>query len=160
MCILDNYGEKITLRRFKFTLESVLTVRKHTLEDERIKLASVMGILREQNEVLNNMNFEYQTLQMRSEKDLALNFNPLIMSNYSSFSGKLLGDIKVQKQIIERTRLDLKNRQQSVKQAYVEVETLEKLKQKQKELYLKELQQEEIKELDDIVNSKRKLAFS
>lgn len=160
MCILDNYGEEIALRRFQFTLESVLTVRKHTLEDERIKLASVMGILREQNEVLNNMNFEYQTLQMQSEKDLALNFNPLIMSNYSSFSGKLLGDIKVQKQIIERTRLDLKNRQQSVKQAYVEVETLEKLKLKQKELYLKELQQEEIKELDDIINSKRKLAFS
>lgn len=148
------------MRRFKFSLESVLTVRKHALEDERIKLASIMSVLNEQNEVLKNMNFEYEALQSRSEKDLLNNFNPLIISNYGAFSNKLLGDIKVQKQIIERTRIDLKNRQQLVKQAYIKVETLEKLKEKHKELYLKEAQQEEFKQLDDIVNSKRAIAFS
>lgn len=148
------------MRRFKFTLNSVLTIRKHALEEERIKLASIMNVLNEQQEVLANMEFQYQNLQSSSERDLSSNFNPVIISNYSAFSNKLLSDIKLQKQIIDRTRADLKNRQQMVKQAYIKVETLEKLKQKQKELYLKELQQEEFKELDDIVNSKRTLAFS
>jgi len=148
------------LRRFKFTLNSVLTIRKHALEEERIKLASIMSVLNEQQEVLANMEFQYQNLQNSSERDLSGNFNPVIISNYSAFSNKLSSDIKIQKQIIDRTRIDLKNRQQLVKQAYIKVETLEKLKQKQKELYLKELQQEEFKELDDIVNSKRTLALS
>lgn len=138
----------------------MLTIRKHALEEERIKLASIMNVLNEQQEVLANMEFQYQNLQSSSERDLSSNFNPVIISNYSAFSNKLLSDIKLQKQIIDRTRADLKNRQQMVKQAYIKVETLEKLKQKQKELYLKELQQEEFKELDDIVNSKRTLAFS
>ena len=37
------------MRRFKFTLESVLTIRKKALEDARIRLASITNILNRQN---------------------------------------------------------------------------------------------------------------
>lgn len=158
MCILEIIGEKVGLKKFRFTLESVLTVRKHALEDERIKLASIISVLNQQQEVLETMNFEYANLERESEKYLSMNFNPQVISNYRAFSLKLVGDIKVQKEIIERTRLDLKNRQQLVKDAYIKVQTLEKLKEKQKELYFKDLEREEFKQIDDIVNSKRVIA--
>ncbi len=132
-----------------------MTVRKKALEDERTKLASVLSILNRQNEVLEAMTFEYKSLKMQSERYLTDNFNPQIIANCAAFSNKLLSDIKIQKQIIERTRSDLKTRQQFVKQAYIKVETLEKLKEKQKENYEKELLKEEFKQLDDIVNSRR-----
>ena len=45
--------------------------------------------------------------------------------------------------------------QQIAKEAYIKVKSLENLKEKQKEQYNKELLQEEIKQIDDIVNSKR-----
>ena len=45
-----------------------------------------------------------------------------------------------------------------VKNAYIKVKSLENLHDKQKEQYLKEFQKEEIKEIDDIVNSRRNIA--
>lgn len=143
------------MRRFKFTLESVLTVRKKALEDERTKLASILSALNQQNEVLEAMTFEYKSLKMQSERLLTDNFNPQIIANSAAFSNKLLSDIKVQKQIIEKTRTDLKTRQQFVKEAYIKVETLEKLKERQKESYKQEVLQEEFKQIDDLVNSRR-----
>ncbi len=143
------------MKRFKFTLESVLTIRKKILEDERIKLVSTINALKEQNEVLQAMVFKFNSLKEESEKLLKENFNPETISNYNAFSNKLFQDINTQKQIIDRTKIDLTNRREVVKQAYIKVETLEKLKEKQKENYNKQILQEEIKEIDDIVGSKR-----
>lgn len=146
---------RISLKKFKFTLEGVLTVRKKKLEDERVKLVSLLNILKEQNEVLEAMVFRYNSLKEESEKLTKENFNPQIISNYNAFSNKLYNDINTQKQIIDKTKIDLTNRREVVKQAYIKVETLEKLKEKQKETYKQEVLLEEIKEMDDIVNSKR-----
>ncbi len=143
------------MKKFKFTLEGVLTVRKKKLEDERVKLVSLLNILKEQNEVLEAMVFRYNSLKEESEKLTKENFNPQIISNYNAFSNKLYNDINTQKQIIDKTKIDLTNRREVVKQAYIKVETLEKLKEKQKETYKQEVLLEEIKEMDDIVNSKR-----
>ena len=48
--------------------------------------------------------------------------------------------------------------QELTKEAYIKVKSLEKLKEKQKEQYDKEVLQEEFKLIDDIVNSKRTIA--
>ena len=50
-------------------------------------------------------------------------------------------------------------KQQAItKDAYIKVKSLEKLKEKQKEQYDKEVLREEFKLIDDIVNSKRVIA--
>lgn len=85
-------------------------------------------------------------------------FNPYIVSNYSSFSNKIVQDIKTQKLIIEKTKNDMLKQQEITKEAYIKVKSLEKLKEKQKEQYNKELLLEEFKLIDDIVNSKRTIA--
>ena len=60
--------------------------------------------------------------------------------------------------IIEKTKLDLLRQQAITKQAYIQVKSLEKLKEKQKAQYDKEVQLEEFKLIDDLVNSKRTIA--
>ena len=60
--------------------------------------------------------------------------------------------------IIEKTKFDLKMQQEKTKDAYIKVKSLEKLKEKQKEQYDKEVLQEEFKMMDDIVNSRRIIA--
>jgi len=147
------------LRRFKFTLESVLTIRKKTLEDARIKLASITNIFNKQNEVLKEMELALENIRNDSEKYLfSETFNPFVISNYSSFSNKIIQDIATQKMIIEKTKFDLKMQQEKTKDAYIKVKSLEKLKEKQKEQYDKEVLQEEFKMMDDIVNSRRTIA--
>ncbi len=147
------------MRRFKFTLESVLTIRKKALEDARIKLASITNIFNKQNEVLKEMELALESIRNDSEKYLfSETFNPFVISNYSSFSNKIIQDIATQKMIIEKTKFDLKMQQEKTKDAYIKVKSLEKLKEKQKEQYDKEVLQEEFKMMDDIVNSRRTIA--
>ena len=147
------------MRRFRFSLESVLTVRKKTLEDERIKLASIMNIYNRQLDVLNEMNFRLEELKNESQKHLEnFEFDPQIIANYNSYSHKLIQDIKTQSLIIEKTKVDLERQQQVAKDAYIKVKSLENLKEKQKEQYNQELLQEEFKLMDDIVNSRRTIA--
>ncbi len=132
-----------------------MTIRRHTLEDERIKLASIMNIYNKQLDVLHQMNNALEQTRRESEKYLEGNFDANIIANYSAFSNKIVQDIKTQEKIIEKTKQELELQQKIAKEAYIKVKSLENLKEKQRENYNKELLQEEIKQIDDIVNSKR-----
>ena len=147
------------MRRFKFTLESVLTIRKKALEDARIALARITNIFNKQNDILKEMQLTLENIKNESEQFLfAQTFNPTIVSNYSSFSNKIVQDITAQKLIIEKTKIDMLKQQAITKDAYIKVKSLEKLKEKQREQYDKEVLAEEFKLIDDIVNSKRIIA--
>ena len=143
------------MRRFKFTLESVLVVRNKALEDERIKLASILRVYNNQKEALNKLFSEVETIKSEINKSFENNdFNPQIISNYNSYLYKLSQDIEAQKEVLSKIEQDIEKQQEVLKDAYIKVKSLEVLKDKQKEQYLKEQQYEEIKELDDIVNSR------
>ena len=147
------------MKRFKFSLESVLTVRQKALEDERIRLASIMNIYNKQQDVLDEMNFKLNQLRMESEKYLEYGeFNPNLIVSYNAFAHKLIQDIKTQEKIMEKTKLELEHQQEIAKEAYIQVKSLENLKEKQKQQYNQELLQEEFKMVDDIVNSRRTIA--
>ena len=147
------------MRRFKFTLESVLTIRTKALEDARIQLAAITNVFNKQQEILQEMIMALENIKKESEQYLLSdNFNPCLVSNYNLFSNKINQDILTQKQIIEKTKIDLLKQQAITKDAYIKVKSLEKLKENQKAQYDKEVLQEEFKLIDDIVNSKRRLA--
>ncbi len=148
-------GIEFSLRRFKFTLESVLVVRNKALEDERIKLASILRVYNNQKEALDKLFSEAETIKSEINKSFENNdFNPQIISNYNSYLYKLSQDIEAQKEVLSKIEQDIEKQQKVLKDAYIKVKSLEILKDKQKEQYLKEQQYEEIKELDDIVNSR------
>ena len=128
------------MKRFKFSLESVLTVRQKALEDERIRLASIMNIYNKQQDVLDEMNFKLNQLRMESEKYLEYGeFNPNLIASYNAFAHKLIQDIKTQEKIMEKTKLELEHQQEIAKEAYIQVKSLENLKEKQKQQYNQEL---------------------
>lgn len=147
------------MRRFRFTLESVLTVRKKALEDARIQLARICDIFNKQNDILKEMETALENVRNDSERYLfSQTFNPCLASNYGAFADKIVRDITEQKLIIERTKIDLLKQQALTKDAYIKVKSLQKLKEKQKAQYDREVLQEEFKLIDDIVNSKRTIA--
>ncbi|MBQ8475450.1 flagellar FliJ family protein [bacterium] len=134
-------------------------VREKALSDERTALASLLNVYNKQTDILNEMLYVLDAFKKESERYLeGENFNPMVVSNYAMYGAKLQNDIKVQKDLIQKTEIALKHQQEVVKQAYIKVKSLENLKDRQKEQYLKELQSEEIKQIDDIVNSRRNIA--
>ena len=137
----------------------MLVVREKKLVDEQTKLASVLKIYNKQKDDLSQTIALLDEIKTESESYLLEgDTNPTVISNYSSYIRKVQNDIKLQNEIIAKTREVLNNQQNIVKEAYIKVKSLENLREKQKEQYLKELQLEEIKEIDDIVNSRRNIA--
>ena len=96
------------MRRFKFTLESVLTVREKALENARIQLASITNIYNKQLDVLKEMQIALENISQEAQNYMFDgNFNPSLIANYTAFSNKIAFDIKTQEQIIEKTKIDL-----------------------------------------------------
>lgn len=144
------------MKRFKFSLESVLTVRKKALEDERIFLAKILNTLTAQKKELEQLHLKLYELRFETQKYQQEGvFNPVVMDNMYSFSRLIEEKIKKQENIIEQTQQILSTQRKKTQIAYIKVQSLEKLKEKQKANYDKEIFIEEIKELDDIVNSRR-----
>lgn len=149
------------MRRFNFTLESVLVVKQKKLEDERIKLAKIINTLNKQKEVLDELISNCKRIQNEADEyATGSNFNIEMITSFRLYSIKLNNEIKKQKEIIKKTSLDLTIQQNAANKAYIEVKTLEKLKEKQKEKYDREFLNEESKTLDDIVSSRHlKIAY-
>ena len=127
----------------------MLKVKEKLLEDERLKLAHFMNVLNSQKVELNKAETTLDRYQ-KELQELVLfgDMNPILMDSYNSYINKLSGDIIAQRELIKKTQDQLSIQQQKTKSAYIEIKTLEKLKEKQKQKYEKELLDEEIKIID------------
>ena len=148
---------KSILRRFTFRLQSVLNIKEKKLEDERLKLAEIISTLEAQKDIFLELNDKKENL----EKELALalessNLDIQIIVSEKNYLQRIEQDIKTQFEIIKKTQIELEEQQIAVNEAYKEVKVLEKLKEKQYKNFLFEYEQNQIKELDDITNSRRK----
>ena len=134
-------------------------MRQKKLTDEQTKLASILNVYNQQIKKIEEIISQLKALKSESENYLQNgNFDPATISNYAMYANKLERDIELQKTIASKTKEVLDNQQKKVKEAYINVKSLENLEDRQKEQYLKEVQLEEIKEIDDIVNSRRNIA--
>lgn len=130
-------------------------LKEKALEDERLKLAQIIETLNKLKEALKDLENKLLSLREDSKKYLGETFNPIIIANYSSYISKIENDILIQTNKIKSVEIDFLNQKDNVKKAYIEVKTLDKLKEKQLERYKKEVLDEEIKFIDDIVCAKR-----
>ena len=131
-------------------------LRSHTLEDERIKLSKIVQLYNEQKGKLDILKEKLEHLEQNSaEYFQQVGFSSSLIENYRKYILKTDSELKTQKNVIQRIEVELTKQQQNTQKAYIELKTIENLKQKQKEEYDKLLLQEEIKTLDDITNSKR-----
>lgn len=144
------------MKKFKFSLESVLMVKEKNLEDERLALAKAMNYLNEQKEILAKLNNELTKTEAALENySIEEQMNVVVYESYLNYINKLNKKIVQQMDNIKKAVLEVNKQQIKTKEAYIGVKTLEKLKEKQKESYNREAMMEEFKLIDDIVNSRR-----
>ena len=145
------------MRRFKFRLQSVLNIKEKKLEDERLKLGEIISTLEAQKDVLLELNDKKETLKNQLNSTLENSILDIqFVVGHKNYLERLEQDIKTQFEIIKKTQIQLEEQQIQVNEAYKEVKVLEKLKEKQYKNFLFEYEQNQIKELDDITNSRQK----
>ena len=145
------------MRRFKFRLQSVLNIKEKKLEDERLKLGEIISTLEAQKDVLLELSDKKENLKKQLNATLENSILDIqFVVGYKNYLERLEQDIKTQFEIIKKTQIELEEQQIQVNEAYKEVKVLEKLKEKQYKNFLFEYEQNQIKELDDITNSRQK----
>lgn len=140
------------MKKFKFRLENVLELRTKTLEDRQLEMAAIQARLNEANNKL--VSLEQSRLQTKGDLENILgageNIEFIRVKNYQDYIAKLDDDISIQHKVIADIENELELKQEEVREALKAKKMLEKLKEKEYKAFLKDFEQRESKELDDI----------
>jgi len=140
------------VKKFKFSLQSLLDLREKKLEEKQIEYGKLQFIMRGlQTELLNLQN------ELATSKEnfctllgTASNIDINIVNISRRYLLKLEEDITNQNQKIEEHKIKLEEKQKEMLEALKEKTMLEKLKEKQEKAFLKAIDAAEKKELDEI----------
>ena len=140
------------MKKFKFRLENVLELRRKTLEDRQLEMAAIQARLNDANNKLDSL--EQSRLQAKGDLENILgageNIEFIRVKNYQDYIAKLDDDISIQHKVIADIENELELKQEEVREALKAKKMLEKLKEKEYKAFLKDFEQREAKELDDI----------
>lgn len=140
------------MKKFKFRLENVLELRTKTLEDRQLEMAAIQVRLNDANNKLDSL--EQSRLQAKRDLENILgageNIEFIRVKNYQDYIAKLDDDISIQHKVIADIENELELKQEEVREALKAKKMLEKLKEKEYKAFLKDFEQREAKELDDI----------
>jgi len=138
-------------------MQTILEIKAKKLEDEQLKLASLLEMLSSQQKILENMNAQSQ--KIFNELSVLLqseNIEVDKICNYKSFLHNVNLDIATQKELIQRTQINIEEQKIALGEAYKELKILENLKDKQEKAHYDHFEKMEVKEIDDITISRYK----
>ena len=140
-------------------MQPILEIKAKKLEEEQLKLATLLEILSSQQEILEQMKAQAQRISEELNNLLAgENIEVDKICNYKSFLKNVSFDIQTQQDLIKKTQVKIDEQKVALGEAYKELKILENLKEKQQKEHYKYFEELEIKEIDDITISRYKKA--
>ncbi len=136
-------------------MQTILDIKAKKLEQEQLKLASLLDMLNSQQDILNQMNHRAQKIsnelfELIGSSDIEIDK----ICNYKAFLQHTNFEIGTQKDLIKKTQIKIDEQKSVLAEAYKELKILENLKDKQEKEHYKHFEQLEIKEIDDITISR------
>ena len=140
------------MKKFKFSLQSLLDLREKKLEEKQIEYGKLQFIMRGLQIELSNLQNELVTSKEKFCNLLgsAENIDINLVNINRRYLLKLEEDISNQNKKIDEHKIKLNEKQQEMLEALKEKTMLEKLKEKQEKAFLRTIDQAEKKELDEI----------
>ncbi|NMA87259.1 MAG: flagellar export protein FliJ [Tissierellia bacterium] len=139
------------MMNFNFRLERVLNFKENMEEIKKAEYGSARQKLNKEEDKLENFN--YHKNNIKDEKDLlTAKTKAGNLAMYNDYILDLDKKIKVQKDVVNKTELELEKAKEEMINAVQEKKTFEKLKEKEYEKYLYQIKKTEEKQLDTIVN--------
>ncbi|MBD5134325.1 MAG: flagellar export protein FliJ [Clostridiales bacterium] len=143
------------MKKFKFALDSVLSYKEQVLEALQGEHAAILAQVREQEGVLEAVWQDYRDCneEYRQRKTEGLSIMDAMF--YQNGLRALEADIQRETDKLAELRKQEEAKRQEVVDAKIDTSSIEKLKEKKRELYNKEVAKSEELLIDEFVSSAR-----
>ncbi len=145
------------MKKFKFSLDSVLSYKQQVLDALKGEHAAILMRVREQEERLEAVWQEYRGYDAEYTRRKA---EGITISDAMIYQGGLRAlerDIQRETDRLEELRKQEEAKRQEVIDAKIDTSSLEKLKEKKLDLYNKAVQKSEENLIDEFVSSRRRI---
>lgn len=143
-------------KRFVFRLQTVLEVKERQEEEEKKKLSELIAWQRQEEQILAQMvHKEQDTRQRLKDKQEAGQYLEVDeLKRISYFLKKIAADIEAQKAKLVEIARRIEEQRQALIKAAQEKKTLEMLKEQHHHEWLREIEEEEARFLDELATLK------
>jgi flagellar export protein FliJ len=142
-------GEKtIGVKAFQFRLKSVLEIRTRDLEEAQQHFATQQQCVVELKQRLDE---NHQQFQLQLQPDLEKNVDPIFSQQRFRYLQYLKQQAQYLTQEIIGAEKILETLREKMKQAHIKKRSLELLEEKQRKNYITMIENQEMKEIEDIV---------
>lgn len=143
------------MKKFKFSLDSVLSYKEQILESLQGEHAAILAQVREQEGVLEAVWQEYRDCDDEYRQRKAEGITIADAMFYQNGLRVLEADIQRETEKLEELKKQEEAKRQEVVDAKIDTSSIEKLKEKKLELYNKEVAKGEELLIDEFVSSAR-----
>ncbi len=149
---MDGGDSLMSIKGFRFSLETSLKVKKIHKSQLEARLADVVRQLNAQKEILEGLKEHESRFTSRLETQIAKGINAKELQQKSSYLKVLVE--KIDFQILECDRLEgiCRDLQKSLISIMNEIDVMEELKDKKLKEYLKEIEKGEERSLEERIN--------
>lgn len=143
------------MKKFKFSLDSVLSYKQQVLESLQGEHAAILAQVREQEAVLERAWQDYRDCdgEYRQKKEQGITITDAMV--YQNGLRVLERDIQRETDRLEELRRKEEKKRQEVVDAKIDTSSIEKLREKKLDLYNKEVAKAEEVLIDEFVSSAR-----
>lgn len=143
------------MKKFQFGLDRVLDYRQRILEGRQNEYATATRRVQEQQARLDAVQERYQSLNNRFREEAAAGITIADAMSYENGLRVLEREIARETQTLQRLEQEAKEKRQRMLQAYMDATVLERLKEKQRDAYQKEVQKRDEQFIEELVSAAR-----
>lgn len=143
------------MKKFQFGLDSVLGYRQQVLEGRQNEYARTLQKVAQQQDRVDDARARYQDLNRRFREEAAQGITASDAMGFEMGLQVLEMEITRETSRLQELQAEAEQQRAKVLQAHQDAAILERLKEKQKDAYQKELQKQDERFIDELVSAVR-----
>lgn len=143
------------MKKFQFGLDSVLGYRQQVLEGRQNEYARTLQNVARQQDRVDDAQARYQDLNRRFREEAAQGITASDAMGFEMGLQVLEMEIARETNRLQELQAEAEQQRAKVLQAHQDAAILERLKEKQKDAYRKELQKQDERFIDELVSAVR-----
>lgn len=141
------------MKRFQFGLDGVLGYRQQVLEGQQNEYAKALQRVQEQQDRVDDAQARYQQLNLRFREEAAAGITAADAMGFENGLRVLEVEIAREIQALQVLQREAEEKRARLIQAHMDAAILERLKEKKKDAYEKEVQKSDEHFIDELISA-------
>lgn len=142
------------MKKFRFPLDIVLEYRRQVQDSLQVELGAAAAEVRRQEQVLENARRRYADINREYREKAALGLSIAEMRGYETGLKVQQGVVARELAQLETLRRRMEAKRQELVSAKLDVSSVEKLREKKLQAYVKDVEKSEEQFIDDLVGAR------